>query len=81
MFAEEGGQAKRVKVDVDSTTENTEAGTSVMVISEALAKFLGTGGREMTQSEVSRRVWEYIKVNQLEVCCRCIHFCHLPQKF
>ncbi|OAY41049.1 uncharacterized protein LOC110623101 [Manihot esculenta] len=62
----EGGQAKRVKVDVDSTTENTEAGTSVMVISEALAKFLGTGGREMTQSEVSRRVWEYIKVNQLE---------------
>ncbi|KAJ9132213.1 hypothetical protein P3X46_034007 [Hevea brasiliensis] len=63
----EGGQAKRVKVDVESTTENTDSGASVVVISEALAKFLGTtGGSEMTQVEASRRVWEYIKVNQLE---------------
>lgn len=38
-----------------------------MVISEALANFFGTSGREMLQSEVLRRVWEYIKVNHLEV--------------
>ncbi|EEF41791.1 uncharacterized protein LOC8284157 [Ricinus communis] len=62
----ESAQAKRAKVDVESTTENAEPGASVIVISEALAKFLGTGGREMTQLEASRRVWEYIKVNRLE---------------
>ncbi|KAJ4823606.1 hypothetical protein Tsubulata_026485 [Turnera subulata] len=61
-------QAKRVKVDTASKTEseNTEPGASTVVISEALAKFLGKTEREMTQSEVSRHVWEYIKVNRLE---------------
>ncbi|KAG2688539.1 hypothetical protein I3760_09G100300 [Carya illinoinensis] len=62
----ESGQAKRLKVDVESTTESTEPGSSPVIISEALAKFLGIGGREMLQSEVLRRVWEYIKVNHLE---------------
>ncbi|KAJ9180847.1 hypothetical protein P3X46_009045 [Hevea brasiliensis] len=62
----ETGQAKRVKVDVESTTESSEPGASVVLISEALAKFFGTAGREMTQLEASRLVWEYIKVNQLE---------------
>jgi len=61
------GQAKRLKVDVESTTESTEPGSSPVIISEALAKFLGTAGREMLQSEALRRVWEYIKVNRLEV--------------
>jgi len=62
----ESGQAKRLKVDVESTTESTEPGSSPVIISEALAKFLGTAGREMLQSEALRRVWEYIKVNHLE---------------
>lgn len=38
-----------------------------MIISEALAKFFGTGEKEMLQSEALGRVWEYIKANQLEV--------------
>ncbi|XP_059435476.1 uncharacterized protein LOC132168504 [Corylus avellana] len=62
----EPGQAKRLKVDVESTTESTEPGSSPVIISEALAKFLGTAGREMLQSEALRLVWEYIKVNRLE---------------
>jgi chromatin remodeling complex protein RSC6 len=67
MSAEESGQAKRLKVDVESTTESTEPGSSPVIISEALAKFLGTVEREMLQSEALRLVWEYIKVNHLEV--------------
>lgn len=65
MSAEESSQAKRLKVDIESTTESTEPGS--VVLSEALAKFLGSEGREMLQSEALRRVWEYIKVNSLEV--------------
>jgi len=67
MCAEESSQAKRLKVDVESTTESVQRGSSPVIISEALAKFLGTGGREMPQSEAITRVWEYIKVNRLEV--------------
>ncbi|KAK3218872.1 hypothetical protein Dsin_012842 [Dipteronia sinensis] len=59
-------QAKRLKTDVESTTESTESGTSPIIISEALAEFLGTGGREMLQTEAIKCVWEYIKGNQLE---------------
>uniref|UniRef100_A0A2P2LB24 Uncharacterized protein LOC105108396 isoform X2 n=1 Tax=Rhizophora mucronata TaxID=61149 RepID=A0A2P2LB24_RHIMU len=66
MYAEESSQAKRAKVDVESKNESTEPGQSVVVISEALAKFLGTVDREMTQMDVSRRIREYIKVNHLE---------------
>uniref|UniRef100_A0A2P2LB18 Brg-1 associated factor n=1 Tax=Rhizophora mucronata TaxID=61149 RepID=A0A2P2LB18_RHIMU len=62
----ESSQAKRAKVDVESKNESTEPGQSVVVISEALAKFLGTVDREMTQMDVSRRIREYIKVNHLE---------------
>lgn len=71
MCTEETAQAKRAKVDVGSKTENTEPG--VLEISEALAKFLGTTGREMTQPEASKRVWEYIKLNHLEVGDECIY--------
>lgn len=67
MLAEESGQAKRLKVDAESTAGSTEPGSSPVIISEALAKFFGTEGREMLQSEAMRRVWEYIKVNHLEV--------------
>lgn len=58
--------SKRFKPDAESTTESMESGPSPVIISEALAKFLGTGGREMLQAEATKRVWEYIKVNHLE---------------
>ncbi|KAF3453370.1 hypothetical protein FNV43_RR03810 [Rhamnella rubrinervis] len=56
---------KKRKVDVESGTKSTESAPSV-IISEALANFLGVGEREMLQSEVLRSIWEYIKVNHLE---------------
>ncbi|KAL6332791.1 hypothetical protein AAG906_015054 [Vitis piasezkii] len=62
----ESSQAKRLKVDVESATESSEASPSPVMISDALATFFGTGEREMLQEEALRRVWEYIKVNQLE---------------
>ncbi|KAI9391917.1 hypothetical protein POPTR_006G010700v4 [Populus trichocarpa] len=64
--SKESSQAKRAKVDVETPTENTEPGASLVGISERLAEFLGTTEREMTQTEASRRVWEYIKLKQLE---------------
>ncbi|KAK7305190.1 hypothetical protein VNO77_43091 [Canavalia gladiata] len=57
--------SKKQKVDVESGTKSAEPTPSVM-ISDALANFFGVTGREMLQSEVLSRIWEYIKVNQLE---------------
>ncbi|KAJ6870118.1 hypothetical protein NC652_035891 [Populus alba x Populus x berolinensis] len=48
--SKESGQAKRAKVDVETTTENKEPAASLVVISEGLAEFLGTTEREMTQN-------------------------------
>ncbi|KAE8715146.1 SWIB complex BAF60b domain-containing protein, putative isoform 3 [Hibiscus syriacus] len=63
---QESSQTKKGEVNVKSTTEGVEPGPKPVIISEALAKFLGAGGREMLAAEVERRVWEYIKVNHLE---------------
>lgn len=38
-----------------------------IIISEALAKFFGTSEKEMPQSEVYKRIEEYIKAEGLEV--------------
>ncbi|KAK2639865.1 hypothetical protein Ddye_027660 [Dipteronia dyeriana] len=56
---------KKQKVDGESGMRSFEVGPSV-IISEGLANFFGVGGREMLQSEVLRRIWEYIKVHNLE---------------
>ncbi|OMO76940.1 hypothetical protein CCACVL1_15299 [Corchorus capsularis] len=64
--SKESSQNKRAKVEAESTTETVEPGPNPVIISEALAKFLGATGREMLATEAERRVWEYIKVNQLE---------------
>lgn len=58
-------QSKRQKVDVESTAEPTEA-VSPVIISDALALFLGTTKKEMLASEATQHVLEYIKVNSLE---------------
>lgn len=57
---------KKPKVDVESGAKSTESSPPV-IISETLANFFGVGGREMLQADVFRRIWEYIKVNNLEV--------------
>lgn len=68
-FAEDSApDPKRLKAVVfESATKCTESSPPAMIISDALAKFFGTGEREMLQSEAVRRVWEYVRVNQLEV--------------
>ncbi|XP_059283418.1 uncharacterized protein LOC132037001 isoform X2 [Lycium ferocissimum] len=60
---------KRAKTGEESGSKSEEAVPVVIIseaISEALANFLGTSEREMSQAEVLRQVWEHIKVNQLE---------------
>ncbi|CAA7046438.1 unnamed protein product [Microthlaspi erraticum] len=64
-------QAKRAKAEVEAKTETetettTEPVSSTVALSEPLAKFFGTGEMEMTDEEIIRRVWEYIKLNNLE---------------
>lgn len=64
-------QSKRAKVaaaaaEAEPAPENNDDSSSSVVISEALAKFFGTVGREMVKAEAIRRVWEYVKVNHLE---------------
>lgn len=41
--------------------------SSTVMISDALAKFFGTEEKEMLQTDALKRIWEYIKLNQLEV--------------
>nr|GMC76430.1 upstream activation factor subunit UAF30-like isoform X3 [Ipomoea batatas] len=62
---------KRIKTD-EETGSRTDESVQIVIISEALANFFGTSEREMSQAEVLRQVWEYIKVNQLEVSCQVI---------
>lgn len=44
-----------------------QTGQYPVAISDGLAEFLGTGEREILQSEALRRVWDYIEANHLEV--------------
>lgn len=39
-------------------------------LSHTLIKFLGTGESALTRADVIKRVWEYIKINNLQVICR-----------
>ncbi|KAL0353700.1 UNVERIFIED_CONTAM: Upstream activation factor subunit UAF30 [Sesamum angustifolium] len=55
-----------VKVDVAGSHSKSDDPVPIVLISEALASFFGTEDREMSQAEVLRQMWEYIKVNQLE---------------
>lgn len=61
-----GQNSKRSKADKESSASRSSESVPIVIISEALANFFATSEREMAQGEVLRRVWEYIKVNQLE---------------
>ncbi|CAA0396125.1 putative transcription regulator SWI/SNF-BAF60b family [Arabidopsis thaliana] len=69
--SKDSGQAKKAKTEVETKTETTEpvsstAISSTVTLSEPLGKFFGTGETEMADEEIIRRVWEYIKLNNLE---------------
>lgn len=67
IISEESSQTKRAQADAEPKTESVELSDNPVVISEALAKFLDAEGREMLATDAERRVWEYIKLNHLEV--------------
>ncbi|XP_058788095.1 uncharacterized protein LOC131662347 [Vicia villosa] len=56
---------KKQKVEMELGARSAEPTPSV-IISDSLANFFGVTGREMLQTEVLKRIWEYIKVNHLE---------------
>ncbi|XP_073302556.1 uncharacterized protein [Primulina huaijiensis] len=60
------GQAKKSKVEDEPAKQTTNSRLPPEKISDALAKFFGTEDSKMVQSEALGRVWEYIKLNQLE---------------
>lgn len=62
--------SKKLKACVEPESKCDSKCTDVVpivIISEELASFFGTDEREMSQAEALRQIWEYIKVNQLEV--------------
>ncbi|KAK3423887.1 hypothetical protein EUGRSUZ_F00636 [Eucalyptus grandis] len=66
MEPTKASESKKLKVEPDSgVRSSTETGPSVK-ISEELANFFGVSESEMLQSEITRRIWEYINVNQLQ---------------
>ncbi|MCD7466086.1 hypothetical protein HAX54_002436 [Datura stramonium] len=65
--AEQADQAKRLKVEADSVAAKVEQpGSSTVTISDELAKFFGSEEKEILQTDALKRIWEYIKLNQLE---------------
>uniref|UniRef100_A0A7N0UGV2 DM2 domain-containing protein n=1 Tax=Kalanchoe fedtschenkoi TaxID=63787 RepID=A0A7N0UGV2_KALFE len=58
--------AKRVRVEAEPVSEDVKTGSSQLRLSEGLVRFLGTEEKYMTQAEAMQRVWDYIKINQLE---------------
>ncbi|VFQ96245.1 unnamed protein product [Cuscuta campestris] len=63
ICAEQPGQVKRLKVETNLEPNNSESSSHSVMISDALANFLGSSEREMLPSEALQRVLEYIKVN------------------
>ncbi|KAL0363155.1 UNVERIFIED_CONTAM: hypothetical protein Scaly_1270700 [Sesamum calycinum] len=61
----QSSQAKKSKLEDASLNQSSDPSLFPVIISDALAKFFGTGVREMLQSEALGRVWS-TKVNQLE---------------
>ncbi|XP_019238736.1 PREDICTED: uncharacterized protein LOC109218803 isoform X2 [Nicotiana attenuata] len=61
---------KRAKTEEESGSKSEEA-VPVVIISEALANFLGISESEMSQAEVLRKVLEYIKdpLNSMVIRC------------
>ncbi|CAN4126963.1 unnamed protein product [Withania somnifera] len=60
-------QAKRLKVEADSVAAKVEQpGSSTVTISDVLANFFGSEETEILQTDAVKRIWEYIKLNQLE---------------
>ncbi|XP_006352354.1 uncharacterized protein [Solanum tuberosum] len=65
--SKQADQAKRLKVEADSVATNVEQPvSSTVTISDALAKFFGSEEKEILQTDAVKRIWEYIKLNQLE---------------
>ncbi|KAM0942974.1 putative transcription regulator SWI/SNF-BAF60b family [Dioscorea sansibarensis] len=60
--------SKRAKTESSEVASETKPDVDqcAVVISDALATFFGTEEKEMLQSEALKRIWDYIKENQLE---------------
>lgn len=62
--------------DTEKSNENTKQkkGNATgflkpLQLSDAFAKFLGTGETTIVRSDAVKRIWDYIKQNQLQVWC------------
>lgn len=74
--AEQVDQAKRLKVEADSVATKVEQPvSSTVTISDALAKFFESEEKEILQTDAVKRIWDYIKLNQLEVDTIIYFFC------
>ncbi|GAB2224833.1 hypothetical protein Droror1_Dr00005610 [Drosera rotundifolia] len=63
-------QLKRSKEDVDSPERNVKRQKggilAALRLSDALVRFLGTGETQLPRCDVVKRMWEYIKQNNLQ---------------
>ncbi|XP_048491904.1 upstream activation factor subunit spp27 isoform X3 [Beta vulgaris subsp. vulgaris] len=69
-------QKRRKDEDTEKSNENTKQkkGNATgflkpLQLSDAFAKFLGTGETTIVRSDAVKRIWDYIKQNQLQVWC------------
>lgn len=64
--------SKKLKTEDVVSAAEPDAGQYHVIISDALANFFGTEEKEMLETEVLRRIWDYIKAKELEVSTLCI---------
>lgn len=62
---------KKLKTEVVVGAAEPDGGQYPVVISDGLAKFFGSEEKKMPETEAFRRLWDYIKANQLEVSVIC----------
>lgn len=56
------------KVKRQKGQTSTSGFLAPLQLSDALVKFIGTGEIELSRSDVVKRMWKYIKENELQVC-------------
>lgn len=65
-----GPESKKLKAALSADVvsfDSTGIDKCPIMISDALAQFLGTGEKKMLHAEALGRVWDHIKSNHLEV--------------
>lgn len=67
MYISDDDEPKRKEKRQKGGNSGSSGLLAPLKLSDALVKFLGTGESELPRSAVVKRMWDYIKQNELQV--------------